>query len=136
MLQRLLQLSSPDRWLLAQSGFLVLYVRIGLWVLPYNALRSSLLRRPKTPYGQYPSSRIIWAVSAVSRYIPKASCLTQAIAAETLLRINGYPAAVHIGVARSETQAFEAHAWVECQGRIVLGRLGIERFTPLRPSLK
>jgi hypothetical protein len=136
MLRRLRQLSSPDRWLLAQSGLLVLYVRIGLWVLPYNALRSSLLRRPKTSYGQYPSSRIIWAVSAVSRYVPKASCLTRAIAAETLLRINGYPAAVHIGVARSETDAFEAHAWVECQGRIVLGGLGIERFTPLRPSLK
>ncbi len=136
MLHRVLKLSYRDRRLLAHAGLLVLGVRIGLWVLPYQVLRHRLRVEPKATTEPHPWPRIVWAVTAVSRYVPKASCLTQALAAEALLCRNGYPAAVHIGVAKTVSATLEAHAWVEYQGKIVLGGGGMDRFTPLQPFLK
>jgi hypothetical protein len=40
-----------------------------------------------------------------------------------------------IGVAKNQFQELEAHAWIEVQGRVVIGQLhDLERFTPL-PTL-
>jgi hypothetical protein len=38
---------------------------------------------------------------------------------------------VHIGVVRSEEGKFEAHAWVESEGRAVIGGHALECYTPL-----
>ena len=131
MVRRFLQLSNADRRLLAESALLVLYIRTALWTLPYNTLKTRLRNRFKPASHYYPCSRIVWAVSAVSKYVPKASCLTQALAAETLLHRHGYPAVIHIGVAKRNTETLEAHAWVESEGRIILGGSGLAGFTPL-----
>jgi hypothetical protein len=40
----------------------------------------------------------------------------------------GYPATLHIGVAKVEAQGLEAHAWVECLGKVVVGEAGVERY--------
>jgi hypothetical protein len=74
---------------------------------------------------------LIWAVTAASRYVPGATCLAQALAAQVLLGRTGYPARLRIGVAKGEERKFEAHAWVESQGRVVIGGPGLGRFTPL-----
>jgi hypothetical protein len=75
---------------------------------------------------------IAWAVTVASRYVPAATCLTQALAVQGLLAGRGHPACLCIGLARSAAGRFQAHAWVECAGRVVIG--GAEapiRFTPL-----
>jgi hypothetical protein len=54
-----------------------------------------------------------------SRYVPKATCLTRAIAAQILLNRAGLPNELHIGVARGA--AFDAHAWIECEGQVLVG---------------
>jgi hypothetical protein len=59
------------------------------------------------------------------------SCLNQALAAQVLLGRRGHPSLVHIGVARGERGQFQAHAWVESGGQVVIGGPGYERFTPL-----
>lgn len=77
---------------------------------------------------------IAWAVTVASHYVPAATCLTQALAARVLLAGRGHSARLCIGVARSESGRLQAHAWVECAGRVVIG--GAEapvRFTPLPP---
>jgi hypothetical protein len=45
----------------------------------------------------------------------------------------GYDASVRIGVARSDTGEFQAHAWVESGGEIVIGgsESSLQRYTPL-----
>ena len=62
----------------------------------------------------------MWAVQVASCYVPRATCLTQALAAQALLGFGGIPAAVRIGVAK-ETEDFEAHAWLESGGKILMG---------------
>jgi len=61
------------------------------------------------------------AVSRAARRVPRATCLTQAIAASMMLGRRGVPATIRFGAAREPRGRFIAHAWVECQGRIVIG---------------
>lgn len=63
----------------------------------------------------------IWAVRHAARLVPAASCLTQAIAGQTLLLRRGLVSIVRLGVRRGESGAFEAHAWLIYDGQTVLG---------------
>jgi hypothetical protein len=38
-----------------------------------------------------------------------------------MLNRYGYPAHIHIGVAKDHTGSFGAHAWLESEGTIVIG---------------
>ncbi len=60
-------------------------------------------------------------VASASRYVPRATCLTQALAAFVLLKSSTFPATFRIGVARNEFGNFEAHAWTESDGIVVIG---------------
>ena len=76
--------------------------------------------------------RVVWAVVVASRYVPMSTCLTQALAAQVLLARRGFPAHLHIGVAKKGAEArFEAHAWVESQGKVVIGGSEPGRYTQL-----
>jgi hypothetical protein len=133
------QLPSAQRYFIGKSVLLVGGIRIGLWLLPFRTLRHLVVRvAPESPERQEVDQafldRVVWAVTVASRCVPKATCLARALAAQVLLARRGHLVHLRIGVARSETCEFEAHAWVECQGRVVIG--GTEapwRFTPLPP---
>ena len=132
MIGRFLKLPARDRALLISAALLVSSIRAALWVFPYRMVRRRLARRQGVSGNACDCSRIAWAISAVSRYMPGGTCLTQALAGEAMLRSYGYEPSLHIGVARSNSRALEAHAWIEVQGKIILGDAGTERFTPLR----
>lgn len=134
MLRTLRDLTASERDLLTRTMPLVLAVRIALWLLPSRVIvrrvqRASARvamagRRHHTP------DSIAWAVDAAARRIPRASCLTQAVAAQYLLRRNGHVSELRIGVARG-SDGFRAHAWIEQGGRILVGGAGSAVFTPL-----
>ena len=52
----------------------------------------------------------------------KSTCLVQAIAAQILYSHNGIPTDLHIGV-KKQNGDLEAHAWIECNGEIVVGEM-------------
>ena len=74
---------------------------------------------------------VTWAVRVVSRAVPGATCLTQALAAQLLLARRGCPSRLKIGVARTPDARLRAHAWLESDGLVVLGGSGVEEYTPL-----
>ena len=128
-LERFARLSSAERRLLFRAWLTVAAVRTGLWCLPLH-----LVRRIKVHARQDPrraADRIIWSVITAARYFPHATCLTQAIAAQALLSRSGHASRIEIGVAKDRTSRFEAHAWLVCNGRIVLGGPESARYTPL-----
>jgi hypothetical protein len=62
--------------------------------------------------------------------------LPAAYALHLLLHRHGYASRVQVGVAHTPEGAVEAHAWVEHEGRILIGALpDLVRFVPL-PALK
>jgi len=79
------------------------------------------------------------AISRAARWVPRASCLTQALALQRLLARRGLESSLFLGVDRAVTpseaprpraKGFEAHAWVEWRGRVLIGG-DISRWTPL-----
>ena len=75
-------------------------------------------------------------MAAASRRVPKATCLTQAIALRTLLARDGKESELRIGVAKAEDGRLEAHAWLESDGRIVIGGRESSRFAVLAAGEK
>ena len=117
----------PFRILVRSTGFSRAFSRLGLWFLPFRFLRKAL------PQSEIPR-QVAWAVRAVSRCVPRATCLTQAMATQAILAGLGVPATLRIGVAPGEKDGrLEAHAWLEHGGRIVIGWETRGRFTPFPP---
>lgn len=124
-----------QRRLLFCTLSLVVVVRLGLTFLSYQKVRKLVPKLVKpcscpAPLSNYRASRIVWAVSHVSRIVPQASCLTQAIATQVMLARHGEDSRLHIGVARCETGQFVAHAWVEWREQTIIGGTS-RQYTPL-----
>lgn len=67
------------------------------------------------------TGRIAWAVTVAARYLPGSKCLVQALAGRKLMASCGFPSAIHIGVAKDSRNWLNAHAWVEAEGKTVIG---------------
>lgn len=114
---RWMALPAGDRKLLVQAVRLNLQARLLLRLWSVDRLRAWASRRAE---GQMTADRVIWAGRAAARRMPFATCLSSALALQSLLARNGHACELHIGVAR-EAGAFLAHAWIEFEGRVVLG---------------
>ncbi len=136
MMRRWMRLPRADRLLLLQALKVVGCIRLALWVLPFPRLRALLAKigsvRPPSPNRLAPA-RLAWAVSVTSRCVPYATCLTQALATELLLRWAGYRGVLHIGVAKLANGRLLAHAWLDHEGVIIIGGWEHWRFAPLPP---
>jgi hypothetical protein len=137
-LHKLVTLSPKQRRVLASALFWMTVVRVGLRIMSFHQMRRWLPNREaQVAQGVDqlcpPIDQIRWAVQASSRYLPgEVKCLPRALTAQVLLRRYGYPCELRIGVTGPSQAAFEAHAWVESQGQIVVGDLpNLQRFVPL-----
>lgn len=133
------RMSSQGRRMVVAALGWVMIIRAALWLVPFASVqrlvqrlgrRSPRALGPLTP--QLVDNRA-WAVSAVSRYVPGATCLTQALALQVLLARSGGASELRIGVSRGE-EGFGAHAWLVCDGRIVIGDTDLERYVQLPPT--
>jgi len=119
--------------LLLRAAILSCAVRLALWTVSFKKLRIVIdsLTQPRFGSGnRYSVDQLSWAVGAASRFVPHATCLTQALVLHILLRREGLQSTLHIGV-RKDSGHFEAHAWVESQDRVVIGDCGSERYIPM-----
>jgi hypothetical protein len=125
---RLLSLSPIEQRLLLKTILLIATVRLALWVVPFRILRRNLPRmsaastETATPETVAFLARTARYVTICARFVPAASCLTQAIAAQIVLSHQRLPSTIRIGVARGgEKEPLRAHAWLECRGVVVVG---------------
>jgi len=134
---RFFRLPSVERRILIKAVTLLWVVRIGLWILPFQRLRTLLSMKAPTIGGTKPvplrAERIARCVKVMSRFVPAATCLAQSLVTVKLLEDAGLPASLRIGVARDKSGELEAHAWVESKGRVIIGgtHADLQRFTVL-----
>ncbi|MBX6362676.1 MAG: lasso peptide biosynthesis B2 protein [Gemmatimonadetes bacterium] len=137
--RRLAALPPSERRLLLTSAGLVAGIRVALATIPTRTLLRGVERivRRYAPRGRrrLAADRIGRGVERVGRHIPAATCLTQALAGRVLLALHGYPSELRVGVARDPGGAVRAHAWVECEGRAVIGEPAAGAFRPF-PDLR
>ena len=129
--RRFARLPPAERRLVVAAVLVLASVRLGLTLLPFTALDRLLrwLGRPR-PGRAVTSERIAWAVGVTAAHVPRATCLSRALAARVLLGRRGIPAIVRIGVAREGHAGLASHAWVEHEGRVLLGDGHLDRYTP------
>ena len=108
-------------------------VRAGLWILPFRlVVRAAGAPGPRNRRRPgLAAARIAWAVRLACRYVPRATCLVQALTGQAVLGWYGHASRVRIGVAL-QSREFEAHAWLESQGQVLLGdSQELERYRPI-----
>lgn len=124
-------LGPRDRSLLLRALFLVAVVRAGLFLLPVRTVKRLAARAGRRAAPMHSAARCAWAVRTASRFVPGATCLTQALAAQLLLAESGHDSRIEIGVTKDEHRRFRAHAWVVCGQEIVIGGAEAYRYVPL-----
>jgi len=138
-LRRFLGLPTADRRLLIEAALFLGVVRLGLKLLPFQTLWTLLNRMPKARLGPgsrdpRAAERLAWAIATAGPYlVGSRPCLPQALAAQLLLVRRGFPARLRLGVVKGDRGEVLAHAWMETEGRVVVGGSLAElaRFTPL-----
>jgi hypothetical protein len=107
-------------------------VRIAVAVLPFRFVhRLGTRTSGHAPSAAIAPDQIARAVHDVARRLPATTCLTEVIAAAYLSARYGHPVAVRLGVGKSEGRVI-AHAWLESEGRPILGEPEPGTFVALR----
>ena len=125
--RRIFSLSRAEQRLLAEAVVALGVIRFGLWLLPARRVREITARVARwTATGGRRSDgaiaiRVGRAVARAGAWIPRASCLPQAFAAQFLLERRGYSPVLRIGMTRGAAGRPAAHAWVEHHGVVILG---------------
>ncbi|NOZ05052.1 MAG: lasso peptide biosynthesis B2 protein [Chloroflexi bacterium] len=134
-LRKLRELSWADRGLLLEASLWLGVARLALltipfrWIAPYLGQQKAESGPEIGPFPEDAVLRIGWAVRSVARRTPwESACLAQAIAADRMLQRRGIPGTLYLGMAKGETDEWQAHAWLRCGPHILTGQQGHERF--------
>ncbi len=139
MLRRFLQLPFQDKFFLVKTLMVVTLVRVLLWSLPFKRLVQIKRVVPRVEHHinrnsgfDYSPQRIVQAVRVTSRYVPRATCLTQALATQWLLADLGHTSQLRLGVSK-DLADLKAHAWLEMDGQVIIGDEGLEGYQTFPP---
>jgi hypothetical protein len=129
-----------EKVLLVEAFLLVAAVGLVLRLVPFRFLKKSLSKRLSAKIEEAPAdwlqiNKIVRSVKLSSRFVPFATCLAQSLAALLLIKLKGQHSVLKIGVTKDEKQHFKAHAWLETNGRIIIGKLPSHRQYTVLDSL-
>lgn len=141
LIRKFRALAWPDRAAMVKAALLLLGARAALKLLPFRTILDWAERPEADPAAggllAPGTRRFVRSIDAVGhRLFPRNPCLTQAVLVQRHLRARGHPSELRIGVRKGATMTLEAHAWVECDGEVVIGSRGMaEDHVPL-PTLR
>lgn len=135
-IRKLSRLPGQERRLLVWAWLLLIVADLALRLLPFTTVmercRRRNARRNRPPAdAPLPASCLARLVETAGRYCPAGtSCLKEAMVLSWLLARMGMSATLRIGVGRP-AGAFSAHAWLEQDGRVILGDRERDAYAPL-----
>lgn len=119
------ELTNEEKILFFKASVSLLLIKSGLLLLPFPTFRKGYDWLAKTDEKKdIPERHIdaaVWAVKSAADHLPvELLCLPRALATKYLLR--KVPSlTLEIGVEINAAKAFEAHAWIEKNGSIIIG---------------
>jgi hypothetical protein len=129
-LRKAFALSASDWLLIAQTWLWFVAVEVGLGCLPLQKLLRIIQRPGKAQRGtkreeeprHATPERLAYCVGLTTRlHLHDPTCLKKALVLYTLLTRRDFNAQLFIGAARATNGKLDAHAWLECQGKVLLG---------------
>jgi hypothetical protein len=131
-IRRFWRLRAADQALCLRAIALTFFIRIGLWLVPFQALRAGLSKLSKPRLSpDHTLERLAWAIRTAGICVPCSTCLIEALALQVLLRRRSIDCNLRLGVAHHETSGIVAHAWLESEGRVVIGNRQLDLYSPL-----
>jgi hypothetical protein len=122
MFRKLRQLRAAEFACLMKASALLIGTRILLPVAGIKSVRRCLAATSSSGAGNLSEATILRMLRGAARICPVGStCLTRAITGQHLLRKAGIESRLCIGVMRDDQKQFQAHAWLEKDGRVILG---------------
>ena len=118
-------LSGNEKLTFLRATVCLIIVKTGLIILPFSTFRKFFHWFCKSDItkdiSQQEIDRTVWAVDTAANLLPVSLlCLPRALATKYLLR--KIPSlTLEIGVEINPSKAFEAHAWVERNGLVIIG---------------
>jgi len=142
-LRKLLELPPATVLMLVRAAAVLVMVDLALRLLPFRrcqafAAGTRTPARTRVALGES-HTRVTWAVGVAAGLIKRA-CLTQALGLQWFLSRHGVSTRLCLGVRRQDPGgseapqgAFRAHAWLESDGRILIGgpAAATEGYAPL-----
>jgi len=128
-ISRFRELSPPERRVFVEASVGVLGARVAVAALPFRTARA-LTRKLRFAVQRYEALRarqpvdaetVARCVERAGRQVPGARCLQRALAGSVILARHGHETRLRIGVRRPTPDAFEAHAWLERDGEVLVG---------------
>ena len=114
----------------------VALMALALRVMPYARVRALVRRLPPAARPDVSAERCARALGRAARVVPRAGCLTRALAAECMLTRAGLPSVLTIGVRMDERRRLQAHAWIESDGIAVAGAAEAFDYQSLRSGAR
>jgi hypothetical protein len=109
----------------------MLVVRLSLAWLSLRTVQRLAVRIRWRSREALSADRIAWAVRSAGRFVPRSTCLVQALTVQALLIRHGYRPRLTIGVTKNECEGFGAHAWVTCEDEVLIGGPETGNYTAL-----
>ncbi len=139
LLRKWLRLGPEQQQLLLQAFLLVTISRLVLRLFPFPEAQRIVKAAgewltPRAGSHRESPAQVQWAIMAVTgTRLGGGSCLAQALAGQQMLACRGYEGVVRIGVAKTDDGGMLAHAWVECDGAVIVGgtRAELSRYKRL-----
>lgn len=121
---------------------IVVFVRVALYCTKFTKIRRFMIRTSAANAGNEARAYIIArSVRRAAAFVPKATCMTQALSAQAILSWFGVPTDLVLGAARAvskgtvptDADGTDFHAWLTWQGKVILGGEELEdrNFAPL-----
>ncbi|MGL5379009.1 lasso peptide biosynthesis B2 protein [Clostridium sp.] len=124
------------KWRFIKTFIYTAIARMVILFLPFNKLRKKMgtkgLESPeKVDKETYKVARdISWIVIQASKYTPwESKCLVQALTAQRLMKENGIPTTVYLGVKKGANNEILAHAWTRCGEYFLTGGINRGEYT-------
>lgn len=136
---RLLRRPPRQQVLVAEAALHLAAAKAILVFVPFERWRTQLESESIPGQQSLPEIRqvgeLVWAINGVSSRFPESlNCLPRALATRWMMQRRQWPNTLQLGVARDVNGKFEAHAWIEHQGKIVIGMVpDLDRFVKLPP---
>ncbi len=129
-------LPAKERRLILEAWPLLWGIRLALWILPFRVIHGRVSRRVAGAGKGVASPEVDpdlvgRCIRRAARLVLRGTCLTQALSIQLMLARRGRPSTLRFGASKTEG-TFSAHAWVEVDGRIVIGSYPKDRFNGFR----
>lgn len=136
-IRRFVQLPLRDKVLLLQAAGLLVIIRVGLWALSFDRVKSLVDSIPAVfTQDSHERQQMGWAAQTAGAHLPGSyTCLVTGLTAAGLLRARGYAVTYRISVEDSDADTLRAHFWVESKGKPVIGGVEAERSAATFPPL-